>query len=159
MRSCDQYYKREDNRQEDPAYHKAEYDLGHKTFASNISQRMDQGCWVSARKPHKEGEMLRMRDCCSVAKLCPTLFHSMDYSTPGFPVLPCLLEPAQTQVHWVGDAIQPSRPLSPPSPLGLNLSQHQGLSQWVNCLYQVTKGLELQFQHQSFQGIFRVDFL
>ena len=58
---------------------------------------------------------------------------------------------AQTHVHWVSDAIQPSHPLSPPSPRGLNLSQQQGLFQWVSCSYQVTKILELQLQHQSFQ--------
>ena len=51
---------------------------------------------------------------------------------PGFPVLHCIPESAQTLVHWVGDAIQPSHPLSPPSPLPLNLSQHQGLFQWVS---------------------------
>ena len=55
----------------------------------------------------------------------------MDCSTPGFPVLHYLLEFAQTHVHWVGDAIQPSHPLSPSSPPALNLSQHQGLFQWI----------------------------
>ena len=69
--------------------------------------------------------------CCSVAKLCLTLCEPMDGSMPGFPVLHCLLESAQTYVHWVSDAIQPSCPLSPPSPPALNLSQHQGLFQWV----------------------------
>ena len=54
----------------------------------------------------------------------------MDCSTPGFPVLHYLPKFAQTHVHWVGDAIQPSHPLLPPSP-ALNLSQHQGLFQWV----------------------------
>jgi len=61
--------------------------------------------------------------CCSVTLLCLTLCDSMDFSTPGFPVLHYLLEFAQTHVHWVGDAIQPSHPLSPPSPLAFNLSQ------------------------------------
>jgi len=78
---------------------------------------------------------------------------------PGFPVLNYLPEFAQTHVHWVGDTIQPSYPLLPPSPLALNLSQHQGLFQWVGCLHQVAKVLELQLQYQSFQWIFRVDFL
>ena len=55
--------------------------------------------------------------------------------------------------------IQPSHPLLPPSPPAFNLSQHQGLFQWVYSLHQVVKVLELQFQHQSFQWIFRVDFL
>ena len=81
----------------------------------------------------------------------------MDCSTPGFPVLHYPLEFAQTHIHWVGDAIQPSCLLSPPSPPAFNLSQHQGLFQWVGSLYQVAKELKLQLQHQSFQ--FRVDFL
>ena len=63
--------------------------------------------------------------CCSVAKSCPTLWDPKDCSTPGVHVLHPLLEHAQTQVHWVNDAIQPSHPLSGPSPT-LNLSQHQG---------------------------------
>ena len=80
----------------------------------------------------------------------------MDCSTPGFPVLHYLSEFAQTHVHWVSDAIQPSHPLSPPSPPALSPSQHQGLFQWVSSLHQVVKVLELQ--HQSFQWIFRVYF-
>ena len=83
----------------------------------------------------------------------------MDSSTPGFPVLPCLLDFAQTHAHWVGDAIQRSHPLSSPSPPALNLPQHQGLFKWVSSSHQVVKVLELQLQHQSFQWIFRVDFL
>ena len=67
--------------------------------------------------------------CCSVTQLCPTLCDSMDCSTPGFPVLHQLPELAQTHVHSVGDAIQPSYPLSSPSPPNFNLSQHQGLFQ------------------------------
>ena len=90
--------------------------------------------------------------CCSVAKSC----NPMDCSTPGFPVLHYLLEFAQTRVHRVGDAIQPSHPVSPPSPPVFNLSQHQGLFQWVSSLHQVAKVLELQ--HQYFQQIFRVNF-
>ena len=65
----------------------------------------------------------------------------------------------RTHVHWVCGAIQPSRPLSSPSPPAFSLSQHQGLFQWVSSLYQVAKVLELQFQHQSFQWIFRTHFL
>ena len=61
--------------------------------------------------------------------------------------------------HWVDDAIQPSHPLLFPSPPALNLFQHQGLFQRVSSLHQVAKILELQFQHQPFQWIFRVDFL
>ena len=68
----------------------------------------------------------------SVAQSCPTLCNPIDYSTPGFPVLHQLLELAQTHVHWVGDAIQQSHPLSYPSPPAFNLSQHQGLFHWVS---------------------------
>ena len=67
--------------------------------------------------------------CCSITKSCPTLCDPMDCSTPGFPVLHCLPEFAQTHVHLVNDAIQPPHPLSPPSPPALSLSQHQGLFQ------------------------------
>ena len=83
----------------------------------------------------------------------------MDCSMPGFPVLHYLLEFAQTHVYWVNDATQPSHPLSPPSPPAFNLSQHQGLFQWVSSLNKVAKVLELQLQHQSFQWIYRVDLL
>ena len=65
-------------------------------------------------------------------QFCPTLCNPMDCSTPGFPVLHCLPEFAQTHVHWVNDAIQPSHLLSPPSPPAFTLSQHQGLFQWVD---------------------------
>ena len=61
-----------------------------------------------------------------VAQSCPTVCNTMDCSTPCFPVQHQLLELAQTHVHWVSDAIQPSHPLLPPSPLVFNLSQHQG---------------------------------
>ena len=76
----------------------------------------------------------------------------------GFPVLHYLPEFTQTHVHWVSDAIQPSHSLSPSSTPDLNLSQLQGLFLWVSSSHQVAKVLELQFQHQSFQWIFRVDF-
>ena len=95
--------------------------------------------------------------CSSVAKSCPTCCKPMDCSTPGFSVLHHLPELAQTHIHWVGDAIQPSHPLLSPSPPALNLSQHQGLFQWVGSSHQVAKGLQLQCQHRSFQWIFRVD--
>ena len=72
----------------------------------------------------------------------------MDCSTLGFPVLHCLLGFVQTHVHRVGDAIQPSQPLLPPSPLVPNLSQHQVFSQCVGSSHQVIKILELELQHQ-----------
>ena len=95
----------------------------------------------------------------SVTQLCLTLCCPMDCSTPGLPVHHQLPELTQTHVLWVGDAIQPSHPLSSPSPPAFNLSQHQGLFQWVSSSYQVDKVLEFQLQHQSFQWIFRTDFL
>ena len=63
--------------------------------------------------------------CCSLTQSCPKLCNPMDCSTPGFPVLHCLLKFAQTHVYWVNDATQPSYSLSPPSPLAIILSQHQ----------------------------------
>ena len=95
----------------------------------------------------------------SAAQLCPTLCDLMDCSIPGFPVHHQLLELAQTHVHGVSDAIQPSHPLSSPSPPAPNPSQHQDLFQCVSSLHQVAKVLELQLNHQSFQWIFRTDFL
>ena len=88
--------------------------------------------------------------CCLVTQSCPTLCDPVDGSMPGFPVLYYLPRFAQTHVHWVDDAIQQFL-LSPPSFLNLNLSQHQGLFQWVSSSNQVVKVLELQLQHQSFQ--------
>ena len=83
----------------------------------------------------------------------------MDCSTPDLPVHHQLLELTQTHVHCVSDVIQPSHPLSSPSPPALNLSQHQGLFQWVSSSHEVAKVLELHLQHQSFQWIFRTDLL
>ena len=83
----------------------------------------------------------------------------MDCSSPGLPVHCQLLELTQTHVHWVGNAIQPSHPLSSPSPPAFNPSQCQGLFQGVSSLHQVAKVLEFHLQHQSFQWIFRTDFL
>ena len=96
--------------------------------------------------------------CCSITKSCLTLCDPMDCSTPGFPVLHYLPEFAQNHVHWVSDAIQPTHPLSPPSPPALSLSQRH-LFQLVGCLHQVAKVLELQLQYQSFQWIFSIAFL
>ena len=87
----------------------------------------------------------------SVTKLCMALCHPMNHSTPGLPVHHQLLESTQTHVHWVGDAIQPSHPLSSHSPPAFSLSQHQGLFKWVSFLHQVAKILAFQLQHQSFQ--------
>ena len=87
----------------------------------------------------------------SVAQSCLTLCDPMNSSTPGLPVHHQLPEFTQTHVHQVGDAIQPSHPLSSPSPPTPNPSQHQSLFQSVNSLHEVAKVLEFQLQHQSFQ--------
>ena len=68
----------------------------------------------------------------SVAQSCLTLWNPIGYGTSGFRIHHQLPELAQTHFHWVGDAIQPSHPLSSPSPPAFNLSQHQGLFQWVS---------------------------
>ena len=84
----------------------------------------------------------------------------MNSSMPGLPVHHHLLEFTQTHIHWVGDAIQSSHPLSSPSPPAPNPSRHQSLFQWVNSSHEVAKVLELQLQHQSFQRTsFRMDWL
>ena len=101
----------------------------------------------------------RITQFSSVTQSCPTFCNPMDCSTPGLPVHHQLPEFTQTHVHWVGDAIQPSHPLLSPSPPALNLSQHQGLFQWVSSLHQVAKVLEFQLQYQSFQWTLRTDFL
>ena len=86
-------------------------------------------------------------------------FNPMNHSTPGLPVHHKLLEFTQTHAHRVGDAIQPSHPLSSPSSPAPNPSQHQGLFQWVNSSHEVVKVLEFQLQHQSFQWTPRTDLL
>ena len=72
----------------------------------------------------------------SIAQSCPTLCDPMDCSTPGLPVYHQLPEFTQIHVHWVSDAIQPSHPLSSPSPPTFNFSQHQGLFRWISSLHQ-----------------------
>ena len=99
--------------------------------------------------------IFRIQFTCSVMSLC----DPMDCHTPGFPVHHQLPEFTQTHGHRVGDVIQPSHPLSSPSPPAFNLSQHPGLFQWVSSSHQVAKVLKFQLQHQSFQCIFRTDFL
>ena len=96
----------------------------------------------------------------SVTQLCLTLCNPMDRSMPGLPVHQGVHpEFIQTHVHWVSNPIQPSHPLSSPSPAASNLSQHQGLSKWVSSLHQVARVLEFQLQHQSFQWTLRTDLL
>ena len=80
----------------------------------------------------------------SVSQSCPTFWDPMNRSTPGLPVHHHLLEFTQTHVHRVGDAIQPSHPLSSPFPPAPYPSQHQSLFQWVNSSHEVAKVLEFQ---------------
>ena len=121
------------------------YDLGEMFLEQALGQSryselpgwsswLNDGVWRPSTHEMQshEGEMtevvsprLEFIFCCSVARSRLTLCDPMDCSTPGFPVLYHLPELAQIHVHWVGDAIQPSCPLSSPSPLALNLSQHR----------------------------------
>ena len=110
----------------------------HKDFAELRKQRL---------------EVNKVVQFSSVAQSCPTLPNPMNCSIPGLPIHHQLPESTQTHVHWVGDAIQPSYPLSSPSPPALNLSQHQGLFRWVSSSHQVAKVLEFQLQHKSFHGL------
>ena len=95
----------------------------------------------------------------SVTQSCLTLCDPMNRNTQGLPVQHQLPEFTQTHVHGVSNAIQPSHPLSSPSPTAPNPSQHQGLLQWVNSSYEVAKVLEFQLQHQSFQRTLRTGLL
>ena len=92
-------------------------------------------------KCHSYHTVLSLDQFSSVAQSHPTLCPPMNRSTPGLPVYHQLPESTQNHVHWVSDAIQPSHPLSSPPPPALNLSQHQGLFQWVSSSHQVAKGL------------------
>ena len=115
-------------------------------------------CFEDKKYAEQQGNVNR-NCCCLVTKSCLTLCNPMDCSMAVLPVLHHLQEFAQVHVHWIGDAIQPSHPLSPSSP-AFNLSQHRGLFQWVSSSHQAARVLEiqLQLQHQSFQWVFRVDF-
>ena len=121
---------------------------------SGKAERMRRGFWVLHQLNGVFGEGPRWQipraksavlvQLSSVAQSCRTLCNPMDCSTPGLPVHHQLPEFTQTYVHWVGDAIQPSHPLSSPSPPVPNPSQHQGLFQWVNSSHEVAKVLEFQ---------------
>ena len=101
---------------------------------------------VLVLEPRSSDHTEHLTDCrCHlVNKLCLAICDPMDCSMPGLPVLHQLLEFTQTRFHWVGDAVQPSHPLSLPSPHALNLSQHQSLFQWVGSSHQGTKVSEFQ---------------
>ena len=99
--------------------------------------------WLACKWDHQY-RLSRFHQFSSVAQSCPTLWDPMNRSTLGLPVHHQLLEFTQTHVHWVGYAIQPSHPLSSPSPPAPNPSQHQSLFQWVNSSHEVAKVLEFQ---------------
>ena len=112
--------------------------------------------WFYAKLGGKNWEKIQFS---LVTQLCPTLCDPLNRSTPGLLVHHQLPESTQIHVHWVGDTIQPSNPLSSPSPPVFNLSQHHGLFKWVSSSHQVAKVLEFQPQHQSFQWTLRTDLL
>ena len=95
----------------------------------------------------------------SVTQLHPTLCDPMNHSRSGLPVHHQLPEITQTHVHQVSDAIQPSHPLSSPSPPAPNPSKHQGLFKWVSSSHEVAKVLEFQLQHHSPKRVPRADLL
>ena len=114
---------------------------------------------VKSSGPWETSLWTKLVQFISVAQLCPALCNPMKRSTPGLPVHHHLPEFTQTHVHRVSDAIQPSHPLSSSFLPAPNPSQHKSLFQWVSSSHQVAKVLEFQLQHQSFQWIFRTDFL
>ena len=111
--------------------------------------------------PRKRGSHITYRSdqIRSVPKSCPTLCDPMNRSRPGLPVHQQLPEFTETHVHRVSDAIQPSHPLSSPSPPAPNPSQHQSLFQGVNSLHEVAIVLEFQLYHHSFQRNPRAELL
>ena len=124
--------------------------LGQYSPFSFLSRWLDQALF-SFTKPETRLQCWtrRIRDdgrfqFSSVAQSCLTLCDPMDCSMPGLPVHHQFLDFTQTNAHRVSDAIQPSHPLSSSSPPAFNLSQHQGLFQWVSSSHQVAKGLEFQ---------------
>ena len=100
------------------------------------NSRLLRFTWIKHKNIHIHYYMLSVQ-FSSVAQSCPTLWDPMNCSTSGLPVHHQLLEFTQTHVHWVSDAIQPSHPLSSPSPPVPNPSQHQSLFQWVNSSHEV----------------------
>ena len=118
-------------------------------------------CWA-LEALNSSRNIERIKHFSSVTQSFPTFCNPMDWSTPGLHIHHQFLEFTQTHVHWVGDGIPPSHPLSSPSPPAFNLSQHQGLFQWVHSSHQVAKVLEFQLQPSNeYSGLisFRMDWL
>ena len=121
--------------------HKGRPKLGVKlliSFSKKLSLSWISSSWKTTTRTFSSVQF------SSVAQSCPTLCDQMNHSMPSLPVHHQLPEFTQTHVHRVSDAIQPSHPLSSPSPPVPNLSQHQGLFQWVNSSHEVAKVLEFQ---------------
>ena len=117
----------------------------HQTFRAGLKQLLTKpSSDSSALITFPVASWVRSDQIRSVAQLCPTLCDPMNRSTPGLPVHHQLLEFTQTHAHRVSDAIQPSHPLSSPSPLAPNPSPHQSVFQWVNSSHEVAKVLEFQ---------------
>ena len=116
-------------------------------------------CLTPARPSRIITSLLLDTQFSSVSQSCPTLCNPKNRSMPGLPVHHQFPEFTQTHAHRVSDAIQPSHPLSSPSPPAPNPSKHQGLFQWVNSSHEVAKVLEIQLQHQSFWWTPRTDLL
>ena len=127
------HHDRQDGRQEDGR-------SGPQIQGWELRSFLQSLCWVPRARGSPLLGQLRSSDQFSwVAQSCPTLCDPMDCSTPGFSVHHQLPKLAQTHVHWVSDAIQPSHPLSSPSPPAFNLAQHRGLFKWVSSLHQVAQ--------------------
>ena len=141
-------------------FHLASYPPGLFMVCKSKNVLLFQGCIIFHWKygPHVIHSSVN-RHFSSVVQSCLTLCNPRNRSKTGLPVHHQLPEFTQTHVHWVSDAIQTSYPLSPPSPSTFNLSQHQGLFNWVISSHQVAEILEFQLQHQSFQWTPRTDLL
>ena len=113
-------------------------------WAKDLKQMLHQSRWQRVNNDMKRDPTSFVFQFSSVTQSCPTLCNPMNPNTPGLPVHHQLLEFTQTHVHQVTDAIQPSHPLSSPSPPAPNPSQHQSLFQWVNSSHEVAKVLEFQ---------------
>ena len=128
-------------------------------YINKLNDKNHMVILIDAEKAFDKLQHKFMIQSSSVAQSCLTLCDPINCSMPGLPVHHLLPESTQTHVHWVGDAIQPSHPLSSASPPAFNLPQHQGLFKWVSSSHQVAKVLEFQLQHQSFQWTPRTDLL
>ena len=124
-----------------------------------LGNPIDRGAWWSTVHRVARVKHNLVTQFSSVTQSCPTFCDTMNYSMPGLSVHHQLPEFTQTHIHRVGDAIQPSHPLSSSSPPDPNPSQHQSLFQWVNSSHEVAKVLEFQLLHQSFQWAPRTDLL